>query len=49
VTIKNTPYYLDSEREAIYKFIELYLSKNRHILIVGDGTCGKTEYLTYLK
>ena len=31
------------------KFIELYLTKNKNILLIGEGTCGKSNFMTYIK
>ena len=31
------------------KFIELYLTKNKNILLIGEGTCGKSDFMTYIK
>lgn len=49
VTLKNKPYYVSAERESIMKFIELYLTKNKNVLLIGNGTCGKSHFMTYIK
>jgi ABC-type nitrate/sulfonate/bicarbonate transport system ATPase subunit len=49
VMVQNKPYYVSAEHEAIMKFIELYLTKNKNVLLIGDGTCGKSDFMTYIR
>ena len=49
VTLHNTPYHVSAQHEAIYKFIELCVEKNRHTLLIGEGTCGKSLFMSYVR
>lgn len=35
--------------EATAQFAINLIGRNKHILFVGEGSCGKSEFMTYLK
>ena len=40
---------MSEQMEATAQFAMNLIGRNKHILFVGEGSCGKTQFLTYLK
>lgn len=49
VQLNDSPFLVSEEMEAVSRFVELLLGSKRHVLVVGEETCGKSEFLGYLR